>query len=238
MNPNEIVAQVEAKKARNLAVAARKRLPDAPDLPTFAERGYEFYWEQMRGVVGPANMAASRCRGEVFEGERCPRMASLEEEVAGFSPPAQPGEAAAGARLLEGRRRHRFEARGVGHAVAQHRFCVAPHVVRHELAATDCGLVVDILGQELAPDCAQVRLGSSEDDRFAVQQPFRREVRDARRDEIVVVVDLQDVRPGGGRGKQLLPGSVARVIFSQAAMVLESRVVTMVIFVARCSHLS
>jgi putative tricarboxylic transport membrane protein len=57
MNPNEIVAQVEAKKARNLAVAARKRLPDAPDLPTFAERGYEFYWEQMRGVVGPANMA-------------------------------------------------------------------------------------------------------------------------------------------------------------------------------------
>ena len=55
-NPNEIVAQVEANKARNLAVAARKRLADAPDTPTFAERGYEFYWEQMRGVVGPANM--------------------------------------------------------------------------------------------------------------------------------------------------------------------------------------
>jgi len=56
MNPNEIVAQVEAKKARNLAVAARKRLKDAPDMPTFAEKGYEFYWEQMRGVVGPAGM--------------------------------------------------------------------------------------------------------------------------------------------------------------------------------------
>lgn len=56
-NPNEIVAQIEANKARNLAVAARKRLTDAPDVPTFAERGYEFYWEQMRGVVGPANMA-------------------------------------------------------------------------------------------------------------------------------------------------------------------------------------
>ena len=27
-----------------------------PDVPTFAEKGYEFYWEQMRGVVGPANM--------------------------------------------------------------------------------------------------------------------------------------------------------------------------------------
>ncbi|HEY5898580.1 MAG TPA: tripartite tricarboxylate transporter substrate binding protein [Burkholderiales bacterium] len=55
-NPNEIVAQTEAKKARNLAVAAKKRLADAPEVPTFAEKGYEFYWEQMRGVVGPANM--------------------------------------------------------------------------------------------------------------------------------------------------------------------------------------
>ena len=57
MNPNEIVAQIEAGKARNLAVAARKRLADAAQVPTFAEKGYEFYWEQMRGVVGPANMA-------------------------------------------------------------------------------------------------------------------------------------------------------------------------------------
>jgi putative tricarboxylic transport membrane protein len=56
MNPNEIIAQVEAKKARNLAVAAKKRMPDAQDLPTFAEKGYEFYWEQMRGVVGTAGM--------------------------------------------------------------------------------------------------------------------------------------------------------------------------------------
>ena len=38
--PNEIVAQVEAGKARNLAVAAKKRLTDAPELPTFAEKGY------------------------------------------------------------------------------------------------------------------------------------------------------------------------------------------------------
>ena len=56
MNPNEIVAQIEAKKARNLAVAARKRLTDAPELPTFAEKGMEFYWEQMRGVVGTGGM--------------------------------------------------------------------------------------------------------------------------------------------------------------------------------------
>ena len=57
MNPNEIVAQVEAGKAKNLAVAARKRMPDAPDVPTFAEKGMPFYWEQMRGVIGPANMS-------------------------------------------------------------------------------------------------------------------------------------------------------------------------------------
>jgi len=55
-NPNEIVSQIESGKAKNLAVAAQKRLKDAPDVPTFAERGYKFYWEQMRGVVGPANM--------------------------------------------------------------------------------------------------------------------------------------------------------------------------------------
>jgi putative tricarboxylic transport membrane protein len=57
MNPNEISAQVEAGKAKNLAVAARKRMTDAQDVPTFAEKGHKFYWEQMRGVVGPANMA-------------------------------------------------------------------------------------------------------------------------------------------------------------------------------------
>ena len=56
MNPNEISAQVEAGKAKNLAVAARKRMTDAPDVPTFAEKGLKFYWEQMRGVVGPAGM--------------------------------------------------------------------------------------------------------------------------------------------------------------------------------------
>jgi putative tricarboxylic transport membrane protein len=55
-NPNEIVAQIEAGKATYLAVASRKRLPGAPDVPTFAEKGFEVYWEQMRSVVGPEGM--------------------------------------------------------------------------------------------------------------------------------------------------------------------------------------
>src|SRR5512134_1591413 len=57
-NPNEIVAQIEAKKARNLAVAAKQRMKDAADVPTFREKGYDFLWEQMRGVCGPADMGA------------------------------------------------------------------------------------------------------------------------------------------------------------------------------------
>jgi putative tricarboxylic transport membrane protein len=57
-NPNEIIAQIEAKKAKNLVVAAKQRMKDAPDIPTFAEKGYEVFWEQYRGVVGPADMGA------------------------------------------------------------------------------------------------------------------------------------------------------------------------------------
>jgi putative tricarboxylic transport membrane protein len=55
-NPNEIVAQVEAKKAKYLAVASLQRLKDARDVPTFKEKGLDVVWEQMRSVVGPANM--------------------------------------------------------------------------------------------------------------------------------------------------------------------------------------
>jgi putative tricarboxylic transport membrane protein len=55
-NPNEIVAQVEAKKAKFLAVASLQRNKDAQDVPTFKEKGLDVVWEQMRSVVGPANM--------------------------------------------------------------------------------------------------------------------------------------------------------------------------------------
>ncbi len=55
-NPNEIVAQIEAGKAKYLAVASKQRLKGAPSVPTFKEKGYDVLWEQMRGVVGPADM--------------------------------------------------------------------------------------------------------------------------------------------------------------------------------------
>ena len=55
-NPNEIVAQIEAGKAKYLAVASKQRLKGASDVPTFKEKGYDVLWEQMRSVVGPANM--------------------------------------------------------------------------------------------------------------------------------------------------------------------------------------
>jgi putative tricarboxylic transport membrane protein len=57
-NPNEVVAQIEAAKAKYLAVASKERLKGAPSVPTFKERGFDFEWEQMRGVVGPADMGA------------------------------------------------------------------------------------------------------------------------------------------------------------------------------------
>jgi putative tricarboxylic transport membrane protein len=57
-NPNEIVAQIEAGKAKYLAVASEERLKGAPNVPTFKEKGYDVLWEQMRGVVGPGDMPA------------------------------------------------------------------------------------------------------------------------------------------------------------------------------------
>ena len=88
-NPNEIVAQVEAKKARNLAVASRKRLPDAPDVPTFAERGYEFFWEQLRGVVGPAGMSPEAVKWW----QDTLKKVTETQEVAGAVHQAQPPDA-------------------------------------------------------------------------------------------------------------------------------------------------
>jgi putative tricarboxylic transport membrane protein len=56
-NPNEIQAQVEAGKAKFLAVAADKRMADAKDVPTFREKGYDVIWDQMRGMVAPAGIS-------------------------------------------------------------------------------------------------------------------------------------------------------------------------------------
>jgi putative tricarboxylic transport membrane protein len=56
-SPGEALNQLEAKKARPLAVTTEERLEKLPDVPTFKELGYDqvvFY--QFRGIVAPKNI--------------------------------------------------------------------------------------------------------------------------------------------------------------------------------------
>ena len=55
-NPSEIVPLVEGGEVRALAVSGTRRLDALPDIPTVAELGYEFTWQQPRGIVGPPDM--------------------------------------------------------------------------------------------------------------------------------------------------------------------------------------
>ncbi len=55
-NPGEALEQIEAKKARPLAVAAEKRIEAAPDVPTFKELGYNVVYNQFRAIIGPGEM--------------------------------------------------------------------------------------------------------------------------------------------------------------------------------------
>lgn len=55
-NPGEGLSQIEAKKARPLAVSTEERLDAFPDVPTFKELGYDVVFFQFRGVVGPKDM--------------------------------------------------------------------------------------------------------------------------------------------------------------------------------------
>lgn len=53
-NPGQVTQYVEAGKLRVLGVMAEKRLPDLPDVPTYAEAGYpvDTSWMQFRGIFG------------------------------------------------------------------------------------------------------------------------------------------------------------------------------------------
>ncbi len=55
-NPNEAMAQMEAKKVRVLAVANRNRLKGAPDVPTLKENGYDVHWQMLRGIFAPGGI--------------------------------------------------------------------------------------------------------------------------------------------------------------------------------------
>lgn len=52
-NPGEALTQMEAGKARPLAVATKERIPSLKDVPTLREQGLDVVLAQFRGVVAP-----------------------------------------------------------------------------------------------------------------------------------------------------------------------------------------
>jgi len=55
-NLGEVIAQVEAKKLRLLAVPSSKRIPALPNVPTLKELGYDVQVAAVRGFVAPAGI--------------------------------------------------------------------------------------------------------------------------------------------------------------------------------------
>ena len=55
-NLGEVIAQVEAKKLRLLAVPSAKRIPALPNVPTLKELGYDIQAGAVRGFVAPAGI--------------------------------------------------------------------------------------------------------------------------------------------------------------------------------------
>ena len=51
--PQELLAQLEAKKIRILASLTDKRIPSAPNVPTAKELGYSVVVNKFRGLSGP-----------------------------------------------------------------------------------------------------------------------------------------------------------------------------------------
>lgn len=58
VNPGEGLSQLEAKKARALAVASKDRLSAMSDVPTLKEQGIDLVLAQFRGVVAPLDIPA------------------------------------------------------------------------------------------------------------------------------------------------------------------------------------
>ncbi len=55
-NPSEVIGQVSAGNFRLLGYSERERSTVFPDVPTFAEQGYDFEFSLPRGVVMPADI--------------------------------------------------------------------------------------------------------------------------------------------------------------------------------------
>src|SRR5258706_11359215 len=68
--------QIKAGRARALAVSSAKRVPDFPEVPTFAELGYPeltaSIWFSLSGPAGIAPEIVSRLNAEVRRGPPAP----------------------------------------------------------------------------------------------------------------------------------------------------------------------
>lgn len=69
VNPGEALGQLEAKKARAIAVASKERLKEMQQVPTLTEQGVNLVLAQFRGIVGPKDISpeAVQYLGEVFK---------------------------------------------------------------------------------------------------------------------------------------------------------------------------
>jgi putative tricarboxylic transport membrane protein len=69
VNPGEALGQLEAKKARAIAVSSKQRLKDMPNVPTLVEEGVNLVLAQFRGVVAPKDISpeAAKYLEEMFK---------------------------------------------------------------------------------------------------------------------------------------------------------------------------
>lgn len=59
---SEVLTQQKAKKIRVLAISADKRIPAAPDIPTWKEQGVDIVFPHWRGVMGPPGMTPAQIK--------------------------------------------------------------------------------------------------------------------------------------------------------------------------------
>lgn len=75
-NPNECIAQLEAKQVRPLGVTSNQRLKFLPEIPTMKEQGWDVYNDQYRSIIAPKGIPdyAVKYWGEILNKVRQSRL--------------------------------------------------------------------------------------------------------------------------------------------------------------------